>query len=443
MTSWLQQIRLYTQPQLLVILLLGTISGLPFLLTLSTLSFWMAESGVSKTTIGLFMLVSLPYSLKFLWAPFVDLFALPYLTARFGQRRSWALLSQLGLLMSLISLAHCDPSHAIALTALSSFFVAFFSASQDIIIDAYRIEILKADLRGAGAALEAIGFRFGMLASGAGALYLAHTFTWRTAYLTMAVGTIFGMLIFCCIAEPQHKKITILAHHQKRSVPLRQWFHTLFVMPWAELPGKRELAYLLAFIFCFKMGDTVLNAMGAPFLYDLGFSKIEFANVTKIFGITLMVFGGLVGGVIIHQLGILQSTVMCVVLQGISCLMFVIQSLVGHHLSILMITVGVESFCSGMVSAVFIAYISNFCRQPYTASHFTLLYSFGSFCRVFVSVVAGWSADRIGWTPLFLITGMFILPAVYILIKLAQIDKHKSHSTNPLSALAPIAHPRR
>jgi len=434
MTSWLQQIRLYTQPQLLVILLLGMISGLPFLLTLSTLSFWMAESGVSKTTIGLFMLVSLPYSLKFLWAPFVDLLALPYLTARFGQRRSWALLSQLGLLISLISLAHCDPSHAIALTALSSFFVAFFSASQDIIIDAYRIEVLKADLRGAGAALEAIGFRFGMLASGAGALYLAHTFTWRTAYLTMAVGIIFGMLIFCCIAEPQHKKITPLAHHQKKSAPLRQWFHALFVMPWAELPGKRELAYLLAFIFCFKMGDTVLNAMGAPFLYDLGFSKIEFANVTKIFGITLMVFGGLVGGVIIHQLGILQSTVMCVALQGISCLMFVIQSLVGHHLSILMITVGVESFCSGMVSAVFIAYISNFCRQPYTASHFTLLYSFGSFCRVLISVIAGWSADHIGWAPLFLITGMFILPAVYILIKLAQIDKRKSRSANPLSA---------
>ena len=135
MASWLQQIRLYAQPQLLIILLLGMISGLPFLLTLSTLSFWMAESGVSKTTIGLFMLVSLPYSLKFLWAPFVDHFSLPYLTRWFGQRRSWALLSQLGLLISLVSLAHCDPSHAIALTALSSFFVAFFSASQDIIID--------------------------------------------------------------------------------------------------------------------------------------------------------------------------------------------------------------------------------------------------------------------------------------------------------------------
>lgn len=441
MSSWLQQIRLYAQPQLLIILLLGMISGLPFLLTLSTLSFWMAESGVSKTTIGLFMLVSLPYSLKFLWAPFVDHFSLPYLTTRFGQRRSWALLSQLGLLISLVSLAHSDPSHVIALTALSSFCVAFFSASQDIIIDAYRIEILKADMRGAGAALEAIGFRFGMLASGAGALYLAHTFTWRIAYLTMAVGIIFGMLIFCCIAEPQHKKITPLAPHQKESTPLPQWLHALFVTPWAHLPKKRELIYLLVFIFCFKMGDTVLNAMGAPFLYDLGFSKIEYANVTKIFGITLMVFGGLIGGVMIHQLGILQSTFMCVVLQGISCLMFVIQSLVGHQLSVLMITVGVESFCSGMVSAVFIAYISSFCRQPYTASHFTLLYSFGSFCRVFISVLAGWSADHIGWTPLFLITGIFILPAVYILIKLVQLDKINSQHVKSLSV--PAAHSAR
>lgn len=427
MTSWLQQIRIYTQPQLLIILLLGMISGLPFLLTLSTLSFWLAESGVNKTTIGLFMLVSLPYSLKFLWAPFTDHFSLPYLTKRFGKRRSWALLSQLGLLLSLVSLAHCDPSHTIALTALSSFLVSFFSASQDIIIDAYRIEILKAENNGAGAALEAIGFRFGMLASGAGALYLAQAYSWRTAYLIMALGAILGMIVFCCIAEPRHKKVTPLTNIPERSLSWRQWGHALFVVPWVQLPKKRELVYLLAFIFCFKMGDTVLNAMCAPFLCDLGFTKIEFANVTKIFGITLMVFGGLLGGVIIQQLGILQSTVMCLVLQGVSSLMFVIQSLVGYHLSVLMITVGVESFCSGMVSAIFIAYISNFCRQPYTASHFTLLYSFGSLCRVIISALAGWSADHVGWTTLFLITGAFILPAIYMLIKLTQLEEVNAH----------------
>jgi PAT family beta-lactamase induction signal transducer AmpG len=421
MTSWLQQLRIYTQPQLLIILLLGMISGLPFLLTLSTLSFWLAESGVSKTTIGLFMLVSLPYSLKFLWAPFTDHFSLPFLTKRFGKRRSWALLSQAGLLASLIALAHCDPTEGIALIALSSFFVSFFSASQDIIIDAYRIEILKAEYGGAGAALEAIGFRFGMLASGAGALYIAHTFSWRTAYLTMGFGIILGMILFCVISEPKSKKLTALSPNLKMS--LRQWLHTLFIVPWIQLPKKRELIYLLAFIFCFKMGDTVLNAMCAPFLCDLGFSKIEFANITKVFGITLMVFGGLLGGVMIHRLGILQSTVMCVALQGISCLMYVIQSLVGYHLNVLIITVGVESFCSGMVSAIFIAYISNFCRQPYTASHFTLLYSFGSFCRVIISALAGWSADHIGWTPLFLLTGAFILPAIYVLIKLVQIGQ--------------------
>ena len=420
MKSWIEQIRIYTQPQLLIILLLGMISGLPFLLTLSTLSFWLAESGVNKTTIGLFMLVSLPYSLKFLWAPFTDHFSIPYLTSRFGQRRSWALLSQLGLILSLGCLAHCEPSSAIALTALSSFCVSFFSASQDIIIDAYRIEILKAENGGAGAALEAIGFRFGMLASGAGALYLAHAYTWRTAYLVMALGIVFGMIVFGCIQEPQHKKITPLGTRHKNHLSPRQWIHALFVVPWVQLPKKRELIYLLAFIFCFKMGDTVLNAMCAPFLCDLGFSKLEFANVTKVFGITLMVFGGLLGGIMIQQLGILQSTVMCVVLQGISSLMFVIQSLVGYHLSVLMITVGVESFCSGMVSAIFIAYISHFCRQPYTASHFTLLYSFGSFCRVFISALAGWTADHLGWTTLFLITGAFILPAIYVLIKLVQ-----------------------
>lgn len=427
MASWFQQIRMYTQPQLLTILLLGVVSGLPFLLTLSTLSFWLAESGVSKTTIGLFMLVSLPYSLKFIWAPFTDHFSLPYLTARFGKRRSWALASQAGLFSSLFCLAQCNPAHSIALTAIASFFVSFFSASQDIIIDAYRIEILKADSQGAGAALEAIGFRLGMLASGAGALYLAHTFTWRIAYLIMAMSIMIGMVVFCLIPEPQHRKITAFTPNANPQKPLslRQWLRTLFVVPWAQLPKKQELAYLLIFIFCFKMGDTVLNAMGAPFLYDLGLSKIEFANITKVFGITLMVFGGLLGGVMIHRLGIFQSTVMCVVLQGVSCLMFVIQSLVGYHLGVLVITVGVESFCSGMVAAIFIAYISNFCRQPHTASHFTLLYSFGSLCRVTISALAGWSADHTGWTALFLMTGVLILPAIYALVKLDHLGKQK------------------
>lgn len=430
MTTWLRQIRIYKQPQLLTIFLLGIISGLPFLLTLSTLSFWLAESGINKTTMGLFILVSVPYSLKFLWAPFTDYFSLPYFTKRLGIRRSWGLASQTGLLFSLIVLAHCDPSQSIAFTAISAFCVSFFSASQDIVIDAYRIEILKADSSGAGAALEAIGFNFGMMTSGAGALYLAHAYTWRIAYLTMTLGVICGMIIFCRIKEPHHTKVTPLLRKNKTSMPWRHWLHNLFIVPWSQLSQKNALIYCFAFIFCFKMGDTVLNAMCAPFLCDLEFSKLEYATVTKIFGIGLMVFGGLMGGIIIHQFGILQSTIMCVCLQSISCLMFAIQSLIGHHLGVLIITVGVESFCSGMTSTIFIAYISSLCRQPYTATHFTLLYSFGSFCRVIISTLAGWSADRLGWTPLFLASSTLIIPALYILMKLTQLEKQKHHASD-------------
>jgi len=422
-----QYLQIYTHPQLLVILILGFTSGLPFLLTLSTLSFWLAESGVGKTTIGLFMLVGIPYSLKFLWAPVLDQLRIPYLTDKLGRRRSWALITQAGLFLSLVSLAHSDPTQTIAFTAFSAFFVSFFSASQDIIIDTYRIESLEANNQGAGAAVEAIGFRFGMLASGAGALYLAHVFTWKMAYLTMAAGIIFSMLVFCCISEPKRSKVTSLDIHQKKLLTLRQRLNALFIVPWLQLLHKRELIYLLGFIFCFRISDTVLNAMCAPFLCDLGFSKIEFANVTKVFGISLMVFGGLIGGIIIHQLGILQATVMCIILQGISCLMFVIQSLIGYHLSVLMITVGVESFCSGLVAAVFIAYLSSFCRQPYTATHFTLLYSFASLCRVATSALAGLVADHITWTILFLITGAFIFPAIYMIIKIAQLRTPHSH----------------
>lgn len=404
---------------LTAILILGVISGLPFLLTLSTLSFWLTEAGISKTTIGLFMLASLPYSIKFLWAPFLDQVQVPYLALKFGQRRAWLILTQICLILSLVGLGNCSPEQSIPMTAVMAFLVSFFSATQDIIIDAYRIEILSEKNKGMGAAFESIGFRLGMLASGAGALYLASLWSWQFAYWSMAVGILLGMIGILFIEEPDRKKIVKLSERLEISPSFRTHMRNLFVTPWSHLAvNRKELIYLLAFVFFFKMGDTVLNAMSAPFICDLGFSKVDFASVSKVFGITLMVFGGLAGGIMIHHVGILQSIILCVGLQGISCLMFVIQSLAGYHLGILMITVGVESFCSGLSAAVFIAFLSEFCSQPHTASHFTLLYSFGSLCRVITSALAGWMADCVSWTCLFFITCLAIVPALIFLNKL-------------------------
>lgn len=421
-------------PHLFMIFLLGFTSGLPFLLTLSTLNFWLAESGVSKTTIGMFMLVSLPYSLKFLWAPIFDQLRIPYLTNRLGKRRSWALVLQVCLMIALFALGGASPQDNILYTAMAATAVAFFSASQDIIIDAYRIETLALHQRGFAAALETIGFRFGMIASGAGALYIASLSSWQIAYYVMAALVGVGLVTVLFMPETTNDKVVSLT----RQLKSRSWFERMYItatLPWRQFNHKNNIVYLLLFILCFKMADSVMNAMSAPFLCDLGFSKIEFANVSKIFGITLMVFGGLLGGVMIHKFGSVQSLIMCAVLQGLSCLMFTIQALVGYDCYVLMITVGVESFCSGLTSTLLIAYISEFCCQPHTASHFTLLYSFGSLCRVLASSMAGWLADHIGWSVLFLMMAVITVPTIALILRLERPEGVKEQN-NRLSRIA-------
>lgn len=410
---------------ILRILALGFVSGLPFLLTLSTLSFWLAEKGTTNTAIGLFMVVSLPYSFKFVWAPLVDYVKIPILTARMGKRRAWLLVSQILLTLSLVAMGFCDPSHSLILLGVTASLVAFFSATQDIIIDAYRIETISSENCGIAAAFETIGFRFGMLISGAGALYLAYLLDWQQAYHIMAILSVASIFLTFTIPEPKSVSLIKLDFMMQQQGFLKK-IKTLFVMPIRQFTHKDKLWMILGFIFFFKLTDTVLNSMSAPFLCDLGFSKLEFANVSKVFGITLMVIGGLLGGLMIQRLGMYQSAVMCAALQAVSALMFTIQSLTGYDPTILIITVGSESLCSGMTATVFIALLSSFCSKPYTASHFTLLYSFGSLCRVVTSAMAGWMADQVSWSLLFLFCFAALVPSIILLNGIISVDRVSS-----------------
>ncbi len=399
--------------RILRIFVLGFVSGLPFLLTLSTLSYWLAEEGISKTAIGLFMIVSLPYSFKFIWAPLTDHVQIPLLSNRLGKRRAWLLISQILLTLSIFIMGFCHPGQNLFFLGIVATCVSFFSATQDIVIDAYRIETISEKNCGTAAAFETIGFRFGMLVSGAGALYLAHLVDWKTAYHAMAILTATSILLTLSIPEPTTKNL-IQIDFNKSYKKLSERLMAYLLVPIKQFKAHNKLTTLLLFIFFFKLTDTVLNSMSAPFLCDIGFSKIEFANVSKVFGISLMVIGGLLGGLMIQRLGMYQSAVMCAALQAMSTLMFAIQALVGYDTSILIITVGSESLCSGMTSTIFIALLSGFCIQPHTASHFTLLYSFGSLSRVATSAAAGWLADNISWTLLFL--GCFIALAPTIIL---------------------------
>lgn len=406
---------LYRDRRFLTLLCLGFVSGLPFLLTLSTLSFWLSEIGVSKSAMSLILLTGTPYSIKFLWAPFLDHISIPFLSNRFGHRRAWALISQIGIMLSIFFLSWIDPLKNFGMTCVAAFCISFWAATLDSVVDAYRIELLEDEKRALGASIEAIGFRCGMLTSGAGALYLAASFGWQWAYTMMAFFMLLGVVTILITPLTSNGNPPIALQSPSVST-MMQHFQASFL----TLIQKNYFVPLLIFIFCFKGVDTILNAMSAPFLYELGVTKVQFADISKIFGVILMVCGALLGGVFLKYLGDLQGVLLALVLQIISALMFTLQAIMGHQMVALVITVGVESFTSGLVSAVFIAYLSKFCSTPHTAAHFTALYSFGSLCRVLTSSGAAVLSDAIPWSWLFFVSCFLTLPGFYLIFKLEK-----------------------
>ncbi|TNF90966.1 MAG: MFS transporter, partial [Gammaproteobacteria bacterium] len=273
---------LYLQPRLLIIFFMGFASGLPLALSSATLSFWLAESGVALAAIGLFALVGTPYNFKFVWAPLIDRVPLPLLTRLLGRRRSWMLLIQVGLMIAIAVLGFSRPEATPLLTAVCALAVAFFSASQDIVIDAYRIEILDADEQGAGAAMTQAGYRLGAIAAGAGALFLAESIDWSQVYLVMALLVVVGMLAAVLAPDPEQRNPELVAGQQHSGL------RSMVVDPFVEFFERNGIStaiIILAFILLYKFGDAYAGVMAYPFYYEMGFSKSEVATVSKIFGV--------------------------------------------------------------------------------------------------------------------------------------------------------------
>ncbi len=401
-------LNLYLKRSIFHFLLLGISSGIPFLLALSTLSFRLTECNVSPSLIGLFTLVTLPYSLKFLWAPYIDRISSYYFENRYRGFKICGLVAQIGLVLSIGMLGGFDPVESLALVAVAAFFVCFFAATQDIIIDALRIEVFVSKQIGAGAAIETIGFHLGMLIGGAGGLYLAYLYNWSWAYWIIGLIQLIGIPALYYIPTQSIKKNSQNIFEKNLVKTIKKSFFNLY--------ENTPLLHIILFILFFKIACTVLNAMSAPFLYDLSFNKVEFANITKSFGIMLMVTGALFAGFLINQMDSFFVLGASLFLQMVSCLLFVIQSWVGHDLSILIITIGVESFASGMASTAFIAMITLYSSSPFSAGHFTFLYAIGSLSRNIASLLAGFLADLCGWSWLFFITSLTTIPAFWFLI---------------------------
>jgi PAT family beta-lactamase induction signal transducer AmpG len=428
--NWRRSMAVYADRRVLAILFLGFSSGLPLALTFGTLSIWLVEEGVSKTTIGLFALVGSPYTFKFLWSPLIDRMRLPYFTKRFGQRRGWTFFIQLALMAAIFALGTVDPSATPLLTAFLALLVVFCSASQDIVIDAYRVEILAEHQYGAGAAMIVLGYRIGMLVSGAGALYLSSYYGWSVTYAVMAGLMCVGIITILLNPEPERlaseesvrleKQVAgYLAdrpHLRGRTAQILAWLYTSAVGPFAEFMGRRGWLFVLLFILLYKFGDALAGVMSNPFFMELGFTKIEIANVSKAFGLAATIVGGLLGGMMVSRLGIIKSLFVCGILQMVSNLVFVLQAMAGHDLSMLVVTIGIENFSGGMGTAAFVAYLSSLCNVAYTATQYALLSSFMAFGRTLLSSSGGWLADNMDWVSFFIVTTAGALPGLILLI---------------------------
>lgn len=399
------------------IFLFGFSSGLPFLLTLSTLTIWLKESSINNTTIGFFVLVTIPYTFKFLWGPIVDNFKIPFLSRFLGQRRSWILIAQIGLIFMLVGLGTSNPEKNIYETAFWAFGIALCSSIQDVVIEAYRIEIVSESQRGPAAGATVLGWRIGLMTSGAGALFVAAAFSWQFAYNLMAAAMLIGL--FTTILSPSPPAQISLANPYSKLKMAEGFWETLYqtyAQPLKELWNAYDWRMVLGFILFYKVGDTILNVMNTPFLVELGFSKLEIANVAKFFGISAMIVGGFFGGLFLNRFGIFQSLIVCTILQLFSSLMFILQALAGYNLNVLILTVGVENFTCGFGATAFIAFISSLCYRPHTATHFAILSSCGSMIRIILSIAAGILADILSWPQFFALTAGACVPCFFLLI---------------------------
>ena len=412
--GWQETRALYLEKRLIIVFFMGFASGLPFLLTGATLSIRLAEAGLSLTTIGLFALVGTPYNLKCLWAPLIDRVHLPLLSGILGRRRSWMVLIQIGLMASIVALGVIDPVVWPQWTAFLAFTVAFFSASQDIVIDAYRIEVLDEDQQGAGAAMTQAGYRFGLLAAGAGALYLASSIHWPLVYGTMAALSFIGLVTTLFAPLPR-----LTPPGEETLNPEEGWFHATLVAPFVEFFKRGTMGTaltILVFILLYKFGDAFAGVMANPFYLLIGFTKVEIANVSKIFGVFATLLGVFLGGQVVKRYGILNSLLYCGILQMISNLMFAAQAAIGPKVGFLFLTIGIENLSGGMGSAAFVAYLSLLCNTAYTGTQYALFTSLMAFGRTWLSAASGWTADQMDWGLFFIISTFLAAPGLLILI---------------------------
>ena len=414
---WRQALTVYGNRRQLVIFLMGFSSGLPLLLSFSTLSYWLVKENVALSVIGGLITVSTPYCFKFLWAPVIDQVRLPVMTRIFGRRRGWALTIQVLLMASIFALGAGDPEEGLAYLAGMAFVVAFFSASQDIVIDAYRIEILEEHEQGAGAAMTQAGYRIGMLASGAGALALSDFISWFWVYTIMAGLVAIGMFAVLIAPEPRdYRELAVSTPDTGKATRMADRLRDAVVEPFMEFIRRRGALVILLFVMLFKYGDAVAGAMLNPFYHQIGFTGVEIASVTKVFGVMATLAGVFVGGMLVARFGILPALLVGGVLQAVANLIFAYLAATGRDLALLAVAVGADNFTGGLGSAAFVAYLSALCNVAFTGTQYALLSSLMACGRTLLAASSGWVAQELGWVGFFIATTGLAVPGLLLLM---------------------------
>ena len=457
-----RSLRLYADRRMLALLALGFSSGLPFLLVYSTLSVWLEDEGMDIKIIGFFAVARAPYSFKPLWAPLVDRLPLPGLDRLLGRRRGWMLFTQILLAVAIAALAFSNPGTEPLRAAILALCVAALAATQDIVIDAYRIDRLDIDEQGAGAAAAVMGYRLGMLVAGAGGFYMSgFGISWPTVYLVMASLMSIGMVTTLICREPDRPSISPLdspvsnqpdgnnATHgvvdtnprtsgagtttrasSSRSAAIARFFTDAFWAPLRDLGRRPGIVLLLSFVLLYKLGDALAATMTNVFLVDIGFSKIDIANIAKSYGLAATILGVVLGGWFVRVSGVVRALWIAGFLQLSSNLMFSLQAWVGADGWLLIATIGIENITGGVGTAAFVAYLSGLCNRAYSATQYALLTAMAGLMRNFLSTTTGLIVDSLGWLDFFLVTAVAASPGLVVLYVMQRLAMTGVFSTD-------------
>lgn len=386
-----------------VAFIMGFSSGLPLLLTIGVLQAWMKEKGLDLGQIGLITLVQLPYTWKFIWAPILDRFTLPLL----GRRRGWLFIAQLALILSIVALGYSDPVDRTGMMIVAALLVAFFSASQDIVIDAYRREDLPNEELGLGSSMYIYGYRLGMLLASGGGLIMADHMPFSRVYFIMAACMLPGVVTTLLTPEPDVAAGT------------PQTLRDAIVNPLLEYFNRPSAIWILVFILLYKIGDTMASAITTPFYLEIGFSKTEIGAVVKFFGTGATLAGAFLGGVLMLRLGINRSLWVFGILQALSTACFAVLARVGHSIPMLSGVIAFENLSSGMGTAAFVAFMASITNKKFTATQFALLTSLIGIPRALASSITGFMAEGIGWEGFFVFCTLAAIPGMLLLVRFA------------------------